>query len=95
MESQRKNGCLLKRMLIMMGFCCLKEMIIFIVVKMQNMFNEESLAIKKQMVPATESPFDFENDPSYIKAKERAYEILKEAPLPEFIAKKLIKSNQH
>jgi len=52
---------------------------------MQNMFSKEALAIGKQMVPATENPFDFENDPYLIRAQERAIKILTEAPLPDAI----------
>jgi hypothetical protein len=52
-----------------------------------------NLTIKKQKASSTKALPDFENDPAYIRAKEKAREILKETPLPDFIAKKIAKKD--
>jgi hypothetical protein len=52
-----------------------------------------TLNIKKQKALSTETLPDFENDPAYIRAKERARAILNKAPLPDSIAKKLRKKH--
>ena len=55
------------------------------------MFGKKTLTIKKQKVHSLKNPFDFENDPAYISAMEKARKILKETPLPDAIIKRLAK----
>lgn len=45
----------------------------------------------KSHITVVENLPNYDNDPVFIRKKEEAYKALKEAPLPDFIAKKIIK----
>jgi hypothetical protein len=47
---------------------------------------------KKSHITVVENLPNYDNDPVFIRKKEEAYKALKEVPLPDFIAKKVIKS---
>ncbi|HEX9513508.1 MAG TPA: hypothetical protein VF939_23620 [Puia sp.] len=53
------------------------------------MFSKETLTTEKQKVDTTKNLPDFENDPAFIRAKERAIKILTESPLPDVILKRI------
>jgi hypothetical protein len=54
------------------------------------MSGKKTLTIKNQKIRLLKNPFDFKNDPEYLRAKERALEVLKEAPLPDAVLKRLV-----
>jgi hypothetical protein len=54
------------------------------------MSGKKTLTIKNQKIHLLKNPFDFKNDPEYLRAKERALEVLKEAPLPDAVLKRLV-----
>lgn len=54
------------------------------------MLRKKNLTIEKKKVHSIKDPFDFKNDPDYLRAKERALKILKDTPLPDAVIKRLV-----